>query len=59
MQSYTIKAYVWKNGAEELAEWASGFGHRQADQYFKALRATKDFAKIEMTMIDKNEIKSN
>ncbi len=56
MESYTVKAYVWKNGSKELVEWASEFTHRQADQYFKSLRDSEKFAKIEMSMAKLNEI---
>lgn len=47
-KSWAVKAYKMIDGKELLDEWASGFSHNQADQYFKSLRDTNEFSKIEM-----------
>lgn len=52
---WTIKAYNWLNGDFELAEWGSGYGFTQADNYFKSLRINNSFAKIEMIKTTINE----
>jgi len=52
---WTIKAYNWLNGNFELAEWGSGYGFTQADNYFKNLHSDNSFAKIEMMKTTINE----
>ena len=48
MKFYTVKAWRLENGAEQLSEWATGFKHTQAVSYFKSLRNSNDFWKVEM-----------
>ena len=51
MKSYEIKAYIWKDAKNTLAEFGSGFSFRHADQYFKRLRDTNKFSMITMEEI--------
>ena len=52
-EEFTVKAYSFTDGKFTLSEWASGFYHDQADKYFKQLRETNSFAKIEMFQTNK------
>lgn len=58
-QYYNVKAFV-KNeeGAMELVEWASGFTHEKAREYFWNLKNTGDFAMINMSLIGSEEVES-
>ena len=49
--SWTIKAYQHKNGTRELVEWATGFGHRQARDYYQRLYDSNDFSELRMTRV--------
>ena len=40
--SWTIKAYQHKNGKRALIEWATGFGTRQAREYFQMMYDTNE-----------------
>ena len=48
MTLYTVKAYQRKDGVDSLSEWATGFKHFQASSYFKSLRDSNEFWKVEM-----------
>ena len=50
--SWTIKAYKHKNGKREMVEWASGFGHRQAREYYQRLYDTNEYSEIRMIKIN-------
>jgi hypothetical protein len=49
--SWTINAYTFKGGYYQLAEFATGLGYAHADKFFKQLRNTNKFAKIEMVEV--------
>ena len=49
--SWTINAYTFKNGYYQLAEFASGLSYSHADKFFKMMRETNRFAKIEMVQL--------
>lgn len=49
--SWTINAYTFNSGYYQLAEFASGLSHTHADTFFKRLRDTNRFAKIEMVQL--------
>tara|TARA_R110000868_G_scaffold319821_2_gene580800 strand:+ start:302 stop:466 length:165 start_codon:yes stop_codon:yes gene_type:complete len=49
--SWTINAYTFKAGYYQLAEFASGLSHFHADKFFKQLRDTNKFAKLEMVKL--------
>lgn len=46
---YTVRAYFYKDGEYELQEYASGFAHEQAANYFRRLHDTNEYAKLTMT----------
>lgn len=46
---YTVRAYLYKDGEYELQEYASGFAHEQAANYFRRLHDTNEYAKLTMT----------
>ena len=46
--SWTIKAYQHKNGKRTLIEWATGFGTRQAREYFQMMYDTNLYSEITM-----------
>lgn len=48
---WTINAYTFHGGYYRLAEFASGLSHHHADKFFKRLRDTNRFAKIEMVQL--------
>jgi hypothetical protein len=47
--SWTIKAYQHKNGKRTLIEWATGFGTRQAREYFQMMYDTNEYSEIRMS----------
>ena len=47
--SWTIKAYQHKNGKRQLIEWATGFGTRQAREYFQRMYDTNEYSELRMT----------
>lgn len=49
--SWRINAYTYRDGYYQLVEFASGLSHAHADKFFKVLRDTDSFAKIEMTKL--------
>tara|TARA_B110000858_G_scaffold124779_1_gene142227 strand:- start:340 stop:534 length:195 start_codon:yes stop_codon:yes gene_type:complete len=49
--SWVINAYTFNAGYYQLAEFASGLSHAHADKFFKRLRDTNRFAKIEMVQL--------
>lgn len=49
--SWIINAYTFNAGCYQLAEFASGLSHSHADKFFKRLRDTNRFAKIEMVQL--------
>ena len=49
--SWTINAYTFNAGYYQLAEFASGLSHAHADKFFKQMRETNRFAKIEMVQL--------
>ena len=46
--SWTIKAYQHKKGNRTLIEWATGFGTRQAREYFQRMYDTNMYSEITM-----------
>lgn len=48
---WTVNAYTFNSGYYQLAEFASGMSHQHADKFFKRLRETDRFAKIEMVKL--------
>jgi hypothetical protein len=48
MESFTVKAYKFIEEKYELMAWAAGLNHQHADKYYKQLRDTNSFAKLEM-----------
>lgn len=46
--SWTIKAYHWKDGKREMVEWASGFSYKQAHEHFQRLYDANEYAEITM-----------
>lgn len=58
-QYYTVKAFVKdEEGTMKLVQWASGFTHEKAREYFWNLKKTKDFSMINMSLIGSEEIEN-
>jgi hypothetical protein len=49
---YNVKAYNWVDGNFKLAEFANGFTHRQALEWFRRWSNSNAFAKVEMTKME-------
>ncbi len=49
---YKVQAYFYKDGEYKLQEYASGFAHKQARDYFNRLYDTNQFAKVTMTRLE-------
>jgi|GEM_PF-1290480 len=54
--SWTIKAYQHKNGKRTLIEWATGFGTRQAREYFQMMYDTNEYSEITMKRANPKEL---
>jgi len=54
--SWTIKAYQHKNGKRALIEWATGFGTRQAREYFQMIYDTNEYSEITMKRANHKEL---
>ena len=54
--SWTIKAYQHKNGKRQLIEWATGFGTRQAREYFQMMYDTNEYSEIRMSRAKPSDI---
>jgi hypothetical protein len=48
---WTIKAYRYKDGKREMVEWASGFSHKHAREYFQRLYDTNEYAELRMNSV--------
>ena len=51
MKSYEVRAYVMKDGQQQLAEFGSGYGFNQAREYFQRLYDSATYALITMKEI--------
>jgi len=49
---WTILAFSYKDGKYELQEFASGFAHKQASDYFRQLYDTNKYAKLTMKLME-------
>ena len=50
--SWTIKAYQYKEGKRELVEWGTGFGTRQAREHYQRLYDTNEYSELRMTRVN-------
>ena len=50
--SWKIKAYQHKNGKRELVEWGTGFGTRNAREYYQRLYDTDEYSELRMTRVN-------
>lgn len=54
--SWTVKAYQQKNSKRTLIEWATGFGTRQAREYFQRMYDTNEYSEITMKRTNPKEL---
>lgn len=52
MDNYTIKAYKFVNGKEDLQSWASGFSYKHAKYYFQSLYDSNEYSKVHMYKVE-------
>ena len=45
---FRIEAFSFEDGEYKLQEFATGFAHKQAGDYFRRMHDTNEFAKITM-----------
>lgn len=48
MDNYSVKAYKFIDGKEELQVWAAGFSHKHAKNYFECLYKSDEYSSIRM-----------
>ena len=48
---FRIEAFSFEDGEYKLQEFATGFAHKQAADYFRRLHDTNEFAKITMKSV--------
>jgi hypothetical protein len=49
---FRIEAFSFKDGEYQLQEFATGFAHKQAADYFRRLHDSNAFAKITMKPVE-------